>query len=538
LSLGLFSLRLLRRLVIALLLITCIGSRSILAANCKVATYTPTEADQAFLRGDYDHAVTLYQAQLQQRPNDPDVTVGLIHVLLKQEKIKEADNLIQGALAADPKSVPFLTAQGEVQYREGKPWLAFDTAGSASKLDICYAPLHLLRARLYELNSLYGSAAKEIAVAHALDPHEPSIHLRWLETLHGPQRISELETYLAAPEGDSPGDSKDLHSHLEHLKKQAEQPHKACRLASDTSSTNIPFIRFMRDGDHIRAFGLEVKLNDHSSQLEIDTGANGLVVSRSVANRAGLQRISEGRIGGIGDQGDQAAYTAHADSIKIGSLEFRDCDVQVVDQRNALDSDGLIGMDVFSHFLITLDYPMRRLILGPLPPRPDDDSSAKVSLKTASNSDDEVPRDRYIAPEMKDWTLIYRVGHDLLLPVSLNNSSVKLFILDTGAFTTTVTPVVAREVTKVYSNGLDTIKGLSGNVEKIYTAESITFRFAGLSQTIRDVLAFDTPQVSRDVGMDVSGFIGFTALGETTMKIDYRDGLVSFDYKANRGFRF
>jgi hypothetical protein len=38
--------------------------------------------------------------------------------------------------------------------------------------------------------------------------------------------------------------------------------------------------------------------------------------------------------------------------------------------------------------------------------------------------------------------------------------------------------------------------------------------------------------------MEVAGFIGFTTLGQTTMKIDYRDGLVSFSYNANRGYRF
>ena len=139
---------------------------------------------------------------------------------------------------------------------------------------------------------------------------------------------------------------------------------------------------------------------------------------------------------------------------------------------------------------------------------------------------------------MKDWTLVYRVGHNLLLPASLNNSNIRLFVLDTGAFTTSVSPAVAREVTKVHTNDLLTVKGISGNVDKIYTADQITFKFANLSQTIRDVVAFDTPEISRAIGMDVSGFIGFTALGETTMKIDYRDGLVSFSYDANRGYKF
>jgi predicted aspartyl protease len=530
---------------------------SALAVNCSVlAAGTSSEADQAFLHSDYDRAVTLYQAQLQKKPGDPALTASLARVFLKQQKVKEAEDLVQKALTQNPQSAILLTSLGDVQYAEGKPWLAFDTAASALKLDPCNARVHLLASRLDQLNSLYSSAAKQIAMAHALAPDDPSIRLRWLETLPSAQRISELEPYLASSTGNNSKEMNDLHSYLDYLKKQMAQPHKACRLASDTSTTSIPFIRFMRDGDHIRGFGLEVKLNDHNARLEIDTGASGLVISRSVANRAGLQRISQEKIGGIGDHGDQAAYTAHADSIKIGGLEFRDCDVEVLDARNVVDDDGLIGMDVFSRFLITLDYPVRKLILGPLPPRPDDVASAKPTLETASAPDEyeddnssptsetgqkPVPRalhDRYVAPEMKDWNLVYRVGHDLLLPVSLNNSKVKLFILDTGAFTTSVTPAVAREVTNVHKDGLMTIKGLSGNVDKIYIADQITFRFANLSQTIRDVVAFDTPEVSRSVGMDVSGFIGFTALGETTMKIDYRDGLVSFGYEANRGYKF
>ena len=57
------------------------------------------------------------------------------------------------------------------------------------------------------------------------------------------------------------------------------------------------------------------------------------------------------------------------------------------------------------------------------------------------------PYDRYIAPEMKDWTRVYRVGHDLLLPASLNDSPPKLFIVDTGAFAPRLRPRL-REVTK------------------------------------------------------------------------------------------
>ena len=143
-------------------------------------------------------------------------------------------------------------------------------------------------------------------------------------------------------------------------------------MVSDTSTAEIPFTYLLRDATHIRAFGLDVKLNDRDTRLQIDTGASGLLVSRSVAHHAGLKEFSPTEVGGIGSQGKKAAYTTFADDIKIGSLEFKDCAVAVMDKGNIADSDGLIGMDVFSPFLVTLDYPMRKLLLAPLPARPDD----------------------------------------------------------------------------------------------------------------------------------------------------------------------
>jgi predicted aspartyl protease len=313
----------------------------------------------------------------------------------------------------------------------------------------------------------------------------------------------------------------------------------------------------MRDATHIRAFGLDVKLNEHDTRLQIDTGASGLLISRSIADHAGLKQFSRSEVGGVGNQGNKASYTAFADDIKIGSLEFKDCAVQVVDKGSVLDNDGLIGMDVFSRFVVTLDYPMRKLMLAPLPPRPNDTSGLKPTLETHGNTNEDEsadnsaaatsstsksaahgPYDRYIAPEMKDWTRVYRAGHDMLLPASLNDSPPKLFILDTGAFSTTVTPEVAREVTKVHSQDNIVVHGVSGKVDKVYTADTITFKFANIAQKVNDVVAFATPGLSKNLNMEVAGFIGITALGQLTISIDYRDGLVKFTYDANRGYRF
>lgn len=544
------------RRIACLFVLACV-TNSALAVGCKVAqAHTPDDAEQAYLRGDYDRAATLYQQQLQQKANDPELTVGLAQTLLKQQKVKAADDLVQKTLLAHPDSVPLLTALAEVQYREGTPWLVAGTADKAMKLDPCYAKLRLIEARMLSLSSYYASAAMQLRTAHALDPNDPDIRLHWFNTLPRDQRIAELESYLAAPTGADPKEIAQQRSYLESLKKEAAGPPKACRLVSPVDSTSVDFISLMEDGRNRKAFGLATKLNDHTARLEIDTGATGLLISRSVAERAGLKRFSDETVGGIGSEGDKTSYSAYADDIKIGALEFRDCQVEVLDKRSVVDMDGLIGMDTFASFLVTLDYPMRKLILGPLPKRPEDVAPRTPTLNTASTSGGDAaasggstpapdagakpaprgPKDRYVAPEMQDWTKVYRLGHDLMLPVALNNISQKLFILDTGAFATSISPEAAREVTKVRTDDLTWVKGISGRVDKVYSADKINFKFAHLSQDVEDVVSFDTSNLSKDLGLDVSGLIGITALGQTTMSIDYRDGLVKFSFDAHRGY--
>ena len=550
-----------RCLIVPFIFAACAGSPDAWAVSCKVANYAPSEAYQLFLHGEYDRAVTLYQTELLQKPDDPALTESLAQVFLKQQRTKEAEDIVRKAMLKEPKSAILFTALGEVQYREGAPWLAGTSADSATTIDICYPGAHLLKARLLRLSSYYASAAKEIATAHNLDPHDPRIHLQWLYTLPIEQRLANLESYLASDTGDDPEDLKHLRLYLALLKKQTGEPHKACHLVSETSTTTIPFVRLMQDATRVRAYGLDVKLNDHNARLQIDTGAGGLVISRSVANRAGLQEFSRTVAAGVGDKGDRPSYIAYADNIKIGALQFRDCEVKVIDQRNVADADGLIGMDVFSSFLVTLDFPMRNLLLGPLPPRPDEITATKPTLQTTGSAEEDAddnsasdtsggstktairptprgPRDRYVAPEMKTWTPVYRIGHMLMVPASLNSSSIKLFILDTGAFTTTISPNVAREVTKVRSDSAVKVRGISGDVDKVYSADKITFKFANLSQEVHDVVAIDFSDLSKNEGMEISGLIGATAIGQTTMTIDYRDSLVHFTYDANRGYKY
>ena len=59
-----------------------------------------------------------------------------------------------------------------------------------------------------------------------------------------------------------------------------------------------------------------------------------------------------------------------------------------------------------------------------------------------------------------------------------------------------------------------------------------------MSQKVVKISAADTSFQSKAAGTQISGTIGWGVLKTLTMHIDYRDGLVKFDYVPDRGYKF
>jgi predicted aspartyl protease len=319
----------------------------------------------------------------------------------------------------------------------------------------------------------------------------------------------------------------------------------------------------MIDPMHLHGYGLRVQVNGQSARLLLDTGASGLLINKRMAEKAGVKPILQTKIEGIGDKGAMDGYVAYADSIKVGGLEFQNCLVEVSEKRSIVEDDGLVGADVFSHFLVTIDFPNEKLLLSELPKRPDEQQPKAVTLDTGDPDDpatgpedreaeqpskpsassevdgakraaqNTVPKDRYVAPEMQSYTPIYRFGHALLIPTKIGNTSPRLFLIDTGSVTNLISTAAAAEVTKVRGNSPVQIRGISGTVKDVRSADKVMIQFGHFRQENDDLISFDLSSISRSTGTEVSGILGFVMLRLLTVKIDYRDGLVDFDYKPN-----
>jgi predicted aspartyl protease len=489
------------------------------------------DAETLYRAGKLNQAAQAYASLIASGPDPALAYDGLARVYLRQGKVAEASAAATKGFALAPTYPATKVSMGEVYFRQGKIAEAEHEFIGLINTGVPSARAYLGEARISRALSLYKQSKTMIDKAYALDPADPDIQRFWLGTLSGTERIKALQGYLSDESSQEAEDRHELTNELARLQDDSGQS-RSCRLVSKISSTETDLKQLLYDPQHIRGYGLDVKLNGVGATLLVDTGAGGILIDRKFAEKAGVKKISDTQIRGLGDSGDTGGYVGHVDSVKIGDVEFQDCYVDVVDKKSAIDESGLIGADVLSHFLIDLDFPDSKLKLSELPHRPDETSTNAAPESRPAGSIEF--HDRYIAPEMKSYSQVFRFGHMLLIPTVVSKTRPKLFLIDTGAFNNQMSPAAARDVTKVWGDSDTTVKGLNGKVKDVFRANDVTLIFAHLRQQNQDIISFDMTSISDSAGTEVSGILGFAMLRMLDIKIDYRDGLVDLTFDSKR----
>ena len=514
-----------------------------------------SEAQSAYRSGKFPEAIEKFNKLISAAPSSPDAYAGLVLVYLKENKVDLADETVKKGLAINPSASAMQTAAGELYFRQGKFAEAERQFVQVINSGAKDARAYLGLARIRSATSMYKQEKELLERAHALDAADPDVQKYWMGTLKRGERIKFLENYLAQPSNEEPSEREHLNHYLELLREREQNSRRNCQLVSKLESTETPLRPLMLDASKVQGLGLMVSFNDHNSRLLLDTGASGLTVKKSIAEKAGIVPIVHSTQGGIGDAKAMGVYLGYANSIHIGDLEFQNCLVTVTDKSLGGTEDGLIGSDVFSRYLVDIDFQHQVLKLSQLPKRPDDTAaSVSASLNTEGNSDEEHageqasqgkeekpgdeskklvdrgPQDRYIAPEMQGYTRILRFGHILLVPTRVSDTPARWFIIDSGAALNGITPTAAREVTKVRTDYDLHIKGMSGEVNQVFSADKAVLQFAHFRQENQDITSWDLSGISKNIGTEVSGLLGFKTLHLFDLKIDYRDGLVDFGF--------
>jgi tetratricopeptide (TPR) repeat protein len=193
-------------------------------ANLPAANTGLVAADQVYRAGKFAEAEASYLALLKNDGTLMPARIGLVRAMLRQQKIDEAFEAVNVALAAYPGSPTLLAAKGDVQFRRGEMAEAEVSYLTAKKLDPKEVRAYLGLARLYASYSFYRKAYDLLQGAHEIAPDDIEVQRTWLRMLPRKERLAALEAYLAAPHPDDEEETQSMREYLNFLKAQRISP--------------------------------------------------------------------------------------------------------------------------------------------------------------------------------------------------------------------------------------------------------------------------------------------------------------------------
>ncbi len=233
--------------------------------------------------------------------------------------------------------------------------------------------------------------------------------------------------------------------------------------------------------------------------MVLDSGAELIVIGTKAARLVGLSAESEMELVGFGGR---PARVGRAETVEIGPLSFRNCRVAMVDGRVIEGADGVIPLSLFSEFLLRLDLPEMTLGL--------------------------IPYSRELNPAVPPAPGVTK--HDLLLaPTVLNGKQSGYVVLDTGAYCSAISREAARTLSGFPIVPEVRLAAGTGAATGQRVSSIVHFAIADQDLIPNEVVALDISNLSRHCGVEVMGVLGFPALRNYLLTIDYRNARVKIE---------
>ena len=473
------------------------------------------EAERELFAARYGHAAELYSRLLHEDSGFAGGYYGLVRAHIGGYRAPDAYAAAEEALRRVPETAEGQSAAAMAAWRRGDVLDAELFFKKAYKLNPNFAGAFYGLASVYSSVSKYKSARALLATAHRLAPDDPEITTAWANTLQGAAHIAALEQVLAVVDPET-REARILRAHVAADKSLGDR--RLRRLTSPYQSYAIKLERIMDGPTRWVGAGLHVKFNQQTYKLMLDTGASGISISPKAAEKAGLQILSDesSEARGIGDDKAQASFRYLANEISIGDVTFAEVPISVFRSAKTSNFDGLIGADVFSRFIVGIDFGRMELTLGTH--TPDGDGEPNVPV----DASDILPNGFFRA---------MRFGNHLTIPTSINGQAGRLFLIDSGSSINVIDTSVAETSTKLYRDGTTVLTGIQGRVKKVDRASRVTLVFAGFKQENPDLLATSLEKLGDSMGVGIAGVLGMPVLSHLKFTIDYRDGAVRFEFR-------
>jgi predicted aspartyl protease len=255
-----------------------------------------------------------------------------------------------------------------------------------------------------------------------------------------------------------------------------------------------------------RPVGLLIKVRINGGpllSLLLDSGAQYVALNRKAAMKAGCAGGSDLDVVGAGAPSPALAKMLSAGTIEIGDLTLRSVPMVITGSRLIDGIDGVLPLSLFAEFVVRLDIPGKSLDLVPYPTG-QAHTAGSVSAVSSNNL--------------------------LSLKCVLNDKREGYFLIDTGAAYNAISRKVARQLNS--SEALASSIPVHGSIAAMdapLLPDRVQLRFGSRELAVEPVVVIDLSMASRYHNLEVAGLIGYPALRDSVLIVNYRDGLVRLD---------
>ncbi len=421
--------------------------------------------------------------------------------LLRLDRLDEAKSTADKLASQDPDSSSSLALKGRVALRLADLNGAGAAFYQAAQIEPPSSDAQLGLARLFLAERRRRSAVKYLRLA--LDQGASGFWSDLALELLTDEELEQLIPRMSDPKS----------------WRLAFENRDSCRLASPRKTYDLKLRQFRPKPGRDDRLGFNTAVNDDKPQRTLlDTGASGITIAQSIAQRVGAKRIGSTQILGVGDEGARDAWLGVVERISVGNLEYRDCVVSVMDDEVFGDGEAqlIAGIDwLWNDFLVTMDVPQLRLVLTAHPAWHEADPKHQR----------QEPYERSNSSVPQGWAPVRLFGHDVIMPALIDNEIETYFLLDTGAWATVLSTRIGEQLGRLRASNV-VIQGISGEVETVQEIHGDTvLLFPGVQQEHRNIKVIDLDRFGRrDSGF--GGVIGYSLLQYMEVTIDGRRGLI------------
>jgi hypothetical protein len=418
-------------------------------------------------------------------------TASPAHVRELIDKDQWRDALAEArAIVAETPNPDAVTALGEALYRAG----SIDDAGltlaplAASDEAPARALAQLGLVRVAQGKDEEAIALMDRAVTKA--PRDPWVAYRASGAARSREAaVALLTTYLETAPGDDPDRLEGARGTIRLYTALGER--KIWVPVARPERLEVPLKPLAGTGG---GYFVEATLaNKKKVRLLLDTGSTGLFVVERAVKKGGFTPLSEETVFAGGGTGRATSARGLLSRLAIGGVEFTDA--LVTTTKDEFDPQGrihgVLGINVFSGYRLTMDLVKGRLILSP----PADDAAG--------------------AP-------YWDVAGQMLVTASAVPEPSGLFLFDTGAVRSMIARSFVDAVPGAQIAGAAGVRTYGGNVAGASAVRGVKLRFLDVESSGGTVHTSDLTQRSRLGGVEVSGFLGMDLLERRTIVIDTR----------------